>query len=221
MKQIVAATTAIVAVTGGSLVVASLVPLGIANAQGDTTTTTDSPSTATDAPTEATRPERGEAITSVLDALVTDGTLTQAQADAVTDGMAQWRADHPMSERGRGPGRIFGAKVDAVAELLGLTTQELRTELAADGATLGSVAGDQVGEVASLLTNGANTRIDEALAAGKISEETAAELKAAVPDKVQAMLDGTAKMGEGRARGHRGGHGPGAPDAEAPTTTTE
>lgn len=224
MKKIVAATSAVVAVTGGSLVVASLFPLGIANAQDDTTTTTDAPSTTTEAPADANKPERGEAIKSVLDGLVTNGTLTQAQADAVRDGMAQWRADHPLSERGRGPSRILGAKVDEVAEILGLTTQELRTALAADGATLGSVAGDQVGEVQTFLANGANTRIDEALAAGKLSEETAAGLKAAVPDKIQSMIDGTAKFGEGRGRGHRGGHGPNAvaeTEAEAPTTTTE
>ena len=225
MKKLVAGGVAALSIATGSLAVAVLNPLGAASAQTDGTTTT-APATGSTGTTPA--PVKGGALKSVLDALVTDGTITQAQADAITAKLDAARAANPAPEMGR---RGFGgAGLDDIAAALGITAADLQTQLQS-GATLRAIAGDKVAAVTTLLTDKANARIDEALADGRITAETAATMKAAVPAKVTAMLDGTVPLG-GRGGhggpGGRGGRGPVAPadgaapsaDAGGSTTTT-
>ena len=219
MKKLVASGVAALSIATGSLAVAVLSPLGAASAQTGSTTTTAPATGATGA--TATAPARGGALKSVLDSLVTDGTITQAQADAITAKLDAARAANPAPDRGmRGFG---GAGLDDIATALGITTTDLRTQLEG-GATLSAVAGDKLPAITTLLTDKANARIDQAVTDGKITAETAATMKAAVPAKVTAMLDGTAPFGgPGGPGGHggpgeRGGHGRGPADGTAPST---
>ncbi len=222
MKKLVASGVAALSIATGSLAVAVLNPLGAASAQTDSTTTT-----VPAAETTTTAPARGGALKSVLNGLVTDGTITQAQADAITAKMDAARAANPAP--GKGMRGVGGANLDEIATVLGITADDLQTQLKAE-ATLRSIAGDKLAEVTTLLTDKANARIDQALADGKITAETAATMKAAVPAKVTAILDGTAPLGGRGPGGHggRGGHGPAAgaaaaapgSDATGSTTTT-
>ena len=201
MNKLVASGVAALSIATGSIAVAVLNPLGSANAQSADGTTTAAP-----APTNATtaaKPERGAALKSVLGNLVTGGTITQAQADAITAGMDAFRAANPAPDHGGGRDRgMAGAPLDDIATTLGITEDALRTQLQG-GATLRTIAGDKVGALTTLLTDKANARIDQGVTDAKITAETAATMKAAVPAKILAMLDGTAPAGG------PGGHGPG------------
>jgi hypothetical protein len=203
MNKLMAGGVAALALTTGSLGVATLLPLGAAGAQ------TDDGGTSTTTPTV---PRRGGHIDEALKALVGDGTLTQAQADAIAAKIDARHASDPAGPRGRhgmpgdrGAKGPAGAPAEEIASALGITADELRTQLEG-GASLGSIAGDKVEALTTLLTDKANARIDEQLAAGKIDQAKADELKAGVAAKVQEMLDRT-----GAPRGPKGGHGPRGP----------
>ena len=81
MKKLVVGGIAALSIVTGSAAVAALSPLTSAGAQS-TTGSTATTSTATGNATTA--PARVNPLKSVLDGLVTDGTITQAQADAIT-----------------------------------------------------------------------------------------------------------------------------------------
>lgn len=226
MKKLVVGGIAALSIATGSAAVAALSPLTSAGAQS-TTGSTATTSTATGSATTA--PARVNPLKSVLDGLVTDGTITQAQADAITAKMTALRAANPMPDHGGGRG-FAGAPLADIATALGTTEADLRTQLEA-GKSLRTIAGDKADAVVKLLTDNANARIDKGVTDAKITADNAATLKAGVAAKVQAMLDrtgvdgGPGGFGFGGGRGH-GGHGPdGAPAAApitaAPTTTTK
>jgi hypothetical protein len=215
MKKLMAGGAAALALTTGSLGAAVLLPFGVASAQ------TDSGSTTTPAP-----PQRGGHLAESLTSLVADGTLTQAQADAIKAKLDARHASDPAGargERGAKGGPRAGATPEDIASALGITTDQLRTQLQG-GASLRSIAGDKVAALTTLLTDKANARIDEQLAAGKIDQAKADELKAGVAAKIQEMLDRTGPP-QGQ-HGPKGGHGPRGqrgmtpPSGQAPSGTT-
>jgi polyhydroxyalkanoate synthesis regulator phasin len=208
MKKLMAGGVAALALTTGSLGAAALLPLGVAGAQTDSGSTTTTPA----------RPTRSGHLDEALKALVTDGTLTQAQADAIKAKLDALRTSDPAGargahgERGKG-GPAAGANPEDIASALGITAEELRTQLQG-GASLRSIAGDKVAALTTLLTEKANARIDEQLKAGKIDQAKADELKAGVAAKIQEMLDRTGPPQGGR--GPKGGHGPRGPQGMTP-----
>lgn len=185
----------------------------ISGAQDGTTTTTPSTPTPGDAPA-GDGAEHGAWITDALAPLVADGTITQAQADAVTDALQAarpaGRGHGPMGELGGGMGRgVLGAGLDAAAEALGLTTDELRTQLQ-DGTSLGAIA-DAAGvdrqAVVDAIVGGVEERVAAAVADGKVTQEEAdarlAELRTAITER----LDDTMASGPMGGFGDRGHHG--------------
>jgi hypothetical protein len=175
-----------------------------------------------------------EAIATVLSALVTKGTITQAQADAIK---AAFAAAAPA--RGvDGPGRGFGsldedrAAVEAlISKTIGIDSATVRTRLAA-GESLGAIAGAKKAELISVLVAEETKRIDAAVTAGKLTAEQATTLKAGLTAHVTAEVDqvggkGGPRMG-GMGKGDKGGRGHGgpgmggmgsAPKIPAPTAT--
>lgn len=134
---------------------------------------------ATEAPPAADeRPEPGERLREVLQPLVDDGTITPAQADAVTEQLVE-----NMPERGDRPGRPgrrgpdgHGPNNPVVAELLGIDRETLRDELDA-GKSVADIAeenGIDVQTVIDGLIADAESHIDLAVDHG-LSEEQAAE----------------------------------------------
>lgn len=100
----------------------------------------------------------GDVLKNSLDELVTAGTITQAQEDAIIAGIEANRPTPPdgqfpgdgagfPGQGGRGPGMDHGgpgmggrgAHLDAAATALGITTDELKTELEA-GKTIADIA---------------------------------------------------------------------------------
>ncbi len=153
--------------------------------------------TSTDEATEATeRPDKSVQLREMLQALVDDGTITADQADAVTAHMIESRSEGVGGGRGHGgPGKFGGrdgARSEALAEVLGIDAETLREELSS-GSTIADLAaanGVSVDDVVAALTAEAQTRIDEAVAEGKITQEEAdaklAEIETKISERVNA-----------------------------------
>jgi hypothetical protein len=223
MKKIVSAGLAALTIAGGSVAVAVVNPLSIAAAQTDATTTTQAPAATTPAaPADGTATRTGP-LDQALSALVTDGTLTQAQADAVkakVDTLRPAKGDH---DAGRGPGRDMGRGgpvLEEAATFLGTTAADLRTQLEG-GATLATIAGDKTQALIDSIVASSNTRIDAAVTAGRLDAAKATELKANTVTRITNEVNGVKPAGKGP--GGHGGHGRGsgtAPAAPSSTTTT-
>ena len=161
-----------------------------------------------------------EAIASVLSSLVTKGTITQAQADAIK---AAFAAAAPA--RGfDGPGKGFGpndadrAALDAlISSTIGVDSATVRTRLAA-GESLGAIAGAKKAELIAVLVADETKRIDAAVTAGKLTAEQATTLKAGLTAHVTAEVDAVGgQRGPGiggPGKGGKGGRGHGGPDMD-------
>ena len=198
MKKSIAATALVAGVVAGAGV--GLAAPGLALAADSTTTTTSS---ATDRAAA-----RLSAIKDALKGLVTDGTITQAQADKVATTLS--KADVPFGGRhGRGPGLL---SPEATAAAIGITVDELRTATMS-GKTLTQIAaaeGMSKATLVSKLVTAAKTQLAADLKAGKITQ---AQYDAVLTDLQARITERVDKVG---GPGH---HGPGGPDGPAPSST--
>lgn len=209
MQKKTLATAAVASTLGGALAGATLLAPGFAGAQEDETPTT------TEETTDTARPEAGERIAEALQGLVDDGTITQAQLDAVVDTLVEARPER--GDRGHRGG--FGGGAD-LAEVLGLEQAELR-EAIAGGQSLADVAAEQgvdTQDLVDALVDAAEERVTTGLENGRIDQEKADEILAGAAEKAEDLVNGELSF-EGRRGpgGPRGGFGGGdaAPEADA------
>ena len=154
-------------------------------------------------------------LTSVLAGLVTKGTITQTQSDAI---VAALTAAHATQEASRGADQ---AKHDAqraarealVATTIGIDAATIKTRLAA-GETLGAIAGAKKSALITALVAAETSQIDAAVTAGKITAAQATTFKAGLTAHITAEVDavrGPAGPGMGQGGpGHMDGdHGMG------------
>ena len=147
-----------------------------------------------------------QALKNRIDEAVDDGRLT-AGAGRRAEG-ANRRGRLPAALRPRrtrpGPGG-FGRHghfeiLATAASFLGMTEAELREEL--QDKTLAEIAKEQGKTAAGLVQQLVATqtkRIDEAVADGKLTDEQAAELKADLEERMEALVDGELRgPGDGR-----------------------
>lgn len=151
-----------------------------------------------------------------LSSLAQDEGGESPEPDATTqeDGT---RGDRPFMD-GRGPGghgMMLGRGLDTVADALGVTDAELRSALE-EGMSIADVAEDQgvdVQEVVDALVAAATERLDQAVEDGRLEEDRAEEIKAALPQRVAAMVEREGLPGRGgrgpEGVGPGGGMGPG------------
>ena len=207
IKKKTLATAAVATTLGGALAGATLLAPGLAGAQDDVETP--------DAVEETARPEAGERIADALQGLVDDGTITQAQLDAVVETLAD-----ALPERGhvRGP-RGFSGGAD-LAEILGIDQADLR-EAIAGGQSLADVAAEQGVDTQDLIdaiVDAAEERVAGALEEGRLDQDKADEILANAEERAEDLVNGEINF-EGRRGpgGPRGGFGDaeGAPDADA------
>ncbi len=191
-------------ITGGGVAMVATLPGGAG------ATTVPSVQQATDEDS-ATTDSRGTWLADALAPLVEDGTITQAQADAVIAALDDARPDRDGFGGGRG-GHI-GLGLEAVAEELGLTTDEIRTALE-DGQSLADLAaanGSSADALVAVLVAEATTHLDEHVADGDITQAEADERLAEMTENITAMVNGEMPTFEGRGPGSGGpgGRGPG------------
>lgn len=158
------------------------------------------------------------ALKNALTSLVTDGTLTQAQANRVAVTLdAQLPRRGPGGHGGPGPLRRA-----AVAKVLGITEAELHTQVAA-GKTLAQIAQDKGISKATLiadLVKAAQAQLEQAVKEGRLTQADADAKKATLSARITKRVD---KVSHGPGRGrHHGGPAPtdtapsGAGPADAP-----
>jgi len=178
----------------GGLATGIVVAPALANAA-----TSESPAPSADAgpPAPPTAADRTAKIKDALAGLVSDGTLTQAQADKVASTLADklpagGRGDHGGPGGPGGPGGLGGGRgLDAAATSLGVSADELRTALR-DGKSLADVAAEKgvaKDKLIGDLVKAAETRLSEQVAAGRLTQAEADERKADLQDRITQMVD--------------------------------
>lgn len=173
-----------VAVVLGLILGATVFGPGSATAQESTTETVEESEV------------RSERWREVLDPLVDDGTLTEAQADTVADHLATTLPGHRGHFLGRGPGL---ASFETAADIIGIENAELREALA-DGATLAEVAEDNGVDVETLvdgLAAALNEKVDELVADGRMTAEQAAEIKENAPERIGNFVNSEVRVRRG------------------------
>jgi hypothetical protein len=95
----------------------------------------------------------------------------------------------PGGPRGRG-GFGFGADLTTAATAIGIPADQLRTELA--GKSLAQVAtahGKTANDVATALKNAATTRVDQAVAAGRLTADQATSMKTRIDASIDKLVN--------------------------------
>jgi hypothetical protein len=133
----------------------------------------------------------------VIDALVADATERLEEAISnLPDRMTEVVNREGFPER-RGPGgpggrHWFHPRLDAAADAIGITEDELRAALE-DGDTIADVAAANdvdVQAVIDALVADATAHIDEEVAEGDLTEEQATERKANLEERITALVNG-------------------------------
>jgi hypothetical protein len=183
-----------------------------------------------------------EVLTSVLATLVTAGTITQLQSDAIVKALAD---DKVAKDALRDAGRVANeaarvaqkAKHEAViAGALGITAAELKTQLAT-GKSLAEIAGTKKDALIAALVAEKSADLDVAVTAGKITAAQATTAKANLVALVTAEISATrpamgGQMGGmvgkgdkddrmvGKGKGPKGNTGVAPKTTPAPTAST-
>ena len=141
----------------------------------------------------------GKGINSLLSSLVTNGTITQSQADAIAKAATDLRgAAKAMKEANR-------ASLDAVVtSTLGISLDTVKSRMKA-GESLAQIAGDKKDALIAALSAEVNKQIDAAVAAGKVSAAQATAQKAKTTERVTKMVNNLKYKGyKGFKGGNRG-----------------
>jgi len=126
----------------------------------------------------------------MLSGLVSNGTITQSQADAIIKAAEDMRA---ATKSIRDANR--SALDSVITSTLGISLDTLTSRLKA-GETLATIAGDKKSALITALVAEINKQIDAALAAGKITANQAAAQKAKSVDRVTNMVNNVKGFGK-------------------------
>ena len=168
---------------------------GAAAQTSPTTPDTTAPDTSAPDTTDDEAKDPGGWLEDALAPLVEDGTITQAQADAVVAALREARPDRGP---GFGPGRHGGfgrrgLRLDAAAEALGVTTEELFTQLR-DGKSIADVAeaeGVDIETVKNAMLEAFRTDQQEHVTSGRLTQDQADANIAAYEDRLDDIVTKT------------------------------
>lgn len=217
MRKFVAPVAIAAGLAGAGLTGALLGAPSLSGAQSASQTQTQ-PQTQTD---PSTRP--ADPVDNALKKLVDDGTLTQDQADKVKAALQSEMGNRPFGHGGPGMmgHRGGGHHLDAAATALGMTADDLRTQLQS-GKTLAQVAKDKgvdPQKVIDALVADENAEIDQAVKDGRLTQAQADDMKSQVTERVTNMVDNGPPAGRPMGHGPMGGHMDGPPPAQGQGNT--
>ncbi len=202
-------TIVAIAITTAALTVGSI---GFANASPKSTTrvsTTKASARVSGIINPITSMKGGpvNAVTSVLAALVTKGTITQAQADAivaaVTAAQVAERGVEGSPKRVAHPDRAVIDKL--ISDSIGVDTATIKSRLRA-GESLATIAGAKKDVLVAALVAEATKRIDAAVTAGTLTAAQATAMKSTLVAKTTAQINETRGAGfPGAPKGKKGG----------------
>ena len=157
---------------------------------------------------------KGAAKTTILAELVKAGTITQAQADAITKKFDDLKTTMDANKAANQAARDahHAAEEALVASTLGIDAATIKTRLAA-GETLGAIAGTKKAALITALVAFETKEIDARVTAGTLTAAQATTLKANLTDHVTKMVDSVKGPKDGNGhKGHKGmGKGPKPP----------
>jgi polyhydroxyalkanoate synthesis regulator phasin len=140
--------------------------------------------------TAAERKGAGEALEQILSRLVENGTITQAQKEAILKAVRE-AAEHER-ERDRHLKEIWGSLMRLSVDYLGLTKEQVNESLRT-GTSLGELADATPGKsregLISYLVAQVTALIDKAVADGKITQEQGDRAKAGLRDRIVKFVD--------------------------------
>ncbi|CAN2212929.1 hypothetical protein MCEMRE182_01024 [Candidatus Nanopelagicaceae bacterium] len=241
-KKVVAIAITTVALTAGSF--------GVATASSKTTKVTRTSVSTVAGQAISGKLGRGEELATLLSGLVTKGTITQAQADAIIAAVTSAESARDALRPPMGPQGPMGGKggkggpldehLTVIASTLGTDTATVITRLKA-GDSLATIAGAKKDALIAALVADETKQIDAAVTAGKLTAAQATSLKANLVAHVTEIVNATPPVGAPKGgpmggddrggRGGMGGRGHGgpmgggkmggaAPTIPTPTTTT-
>lgn len=136
----------------------------------------------------------GKGINSLLSTLVTNGTITQSQADAIAKAASELRGSAMEMKKS------YRDSLDAViSSTLGISLDTVKTRMKA-GETLAQIAGSKKDALIAALVAEINKQIDAAVTAGKLSATQASAEKAKTTERVTNMVNNL------KHKGSKGGH---------------
>ena len=142
-------------------------------------------------------------VATVLSGLVAKGTLTQAQADAITAALTAAAPVRPVLAKDH------AATLAVITSTLGITEADLKAARVA-GKSLATLAGDKKAALITALVNYKSTQIDATVTAGTLTAAQATTAKAGLTARVTSMVEAVPgpKMGregkEGKGGMHKG-----------------
>jgi hypothetical protein len=157
---------------------------------------------------------REAALKGILAGLVTKGTITQAQSDAITAAVTAARVAHDADRDANASANSARrtAHEALIASTIGIDAATIKTRLAA-GETLGAIAGAKKSALITALVAEATKDIDAAVTAGKMTAAQATTLKSGLTARVTAQVDSVrGEMGPGKGGPGMGGRGHGNMD---------
>ena len=130
------------------------------------------------------------AISSLLSGLVSNGTITQSQADAITKAAQDARAaTKGVMDKNR------EAINTVITSTLGISLDSLKSRLKA-GESLATIAGDKKAALITAVSAEINKQIDAALTAGKLTAAQATAQKSKTTERVTNMVERIKSKGE-------------------------
>ena len=160
-----------------------------------------------------------DGVAAVLAELVKAGTITQAQSDAITKALVNAPAAAQAAAEAQ-----KAAHEKLIADTVGIAWADIQTRLTA-GETLGAIAGAKKDALVAALVKEATDRIAADVAAGRITEAQATQMKTGLAERITADVSSVhIPMGPKGPRGPMGAKGKkmgAAPKAAAtPSATT-
>ena len=212
-KKIAAVVITTVALTSGTV--------GISTAATKAKVTKTALTTISTTGTNVVGQGHGAEIASVLAGLVTKGTITQAQSDAITAAVTAAEATEHANDPQGGPNGVgrpdFAATLSLISSTIGVDAATIQKRLAA-GETLGAIAGAKKDALIAALVADETKSIDAAVTAGKLTAAQATTLKSNLTQHVTDEVNSTRPAGPmGGGKGGRG-HGGAAGGAAGGTT---
>ena len=119
-------------------------------------------------------------VSTVLSQLVTKGTITQAQSDAISKALVNAPAAAKAAAEAQ-----KAAHEKLIADTVGVAWADIQTRLQA-GETLGAIAGAKKDALIAALVKEATDRIDAAVAAGRVTAEQATQQKTGLAERITA-----------------------------------
>jgi hypothetical protein len=186
MKKLIATISIITALGVGAFALNSVLPAG---AVGSATTQATDPSADCGGPRAKFK--------AVLDKLVADGTITQAQEDAIIQAMKDEFAGSRPGPGGRRAGdlrlRVLEGMLQVSADTIGLSVDNLKTALQS-GQSVADVANAhnmKPSDVITAIVSAGTTKIDQAGTDGTLTQEQVGKLKSHLPKLADKFVNHT------------------------------